>query len=162
MSLPVIPLEPLERGQLHVMRIRALIYWAVLMVPGVIVPWVLEEQLAELGIPQWAPAAVIALAGLYALLSAERRWRRWGYAFTGRELHVASGWLVHVHTIVPVSRVQHIDVAQGALQRVFGVATLVLHTAGTDNSVVGLPGVTRATAEDIRDAIRTQIGSAEA
>ena len=74
---------------------------------------------------------------------------------------LASGWLVHVHTIVPVSRVQHIDVMQGALQRLFRVSTLVLHTAGTDNSVVALPGVTSATAEQIRDAIRVKIGSVE-
>lgn len=163
MALDIVPLEPLERGQLHVMRIRALAFIALPIIPALIVPYVaLGEVFAEWGVPQWAPAVAVLVVGLYILFSAGRRWRRWGYAFTGRELHVSHGWLVHVHTIVPVSRVQHIDVQQGVLQRVFGVSTLVLHTAGTDNSVVVLPGVTRETAEDIRDAIRVKIGSAEA
>lgn len=163
MALDIIPLEPIERGQLHVMRIRALFFLAMMMVPAVIVPFLALPFLFEAwGVPLWTPAAVVLVLGLYLMASAARRWRRWGYAFTGRELHVASGWLVHVHTIVPVARVQHIDVVQGALQRLFGVSTLVLHTAGTDHSVVALPGVTRGTAEEIRNAIRVTIGSAEA
>jgi membrane protein YdbS with pleckstrin-like domain len=163
MPLPVIPLQPLEPGQLHVMRLRSLVFAGILMAPAAIVPFVaLPRLFARYGVPLWAPAAVIALFGLYLLMSAGRRWRRWGYAFTGRELHVASGWLVHMHTIVPVSRVQHIDVSQGVLERMFGVSTLSLHTAGTENSVVSLPGVTRDTAEDIRDAIRGEIGSVDA
>jgi membrane protein YdbS with pleckstrin-like domain len=36
----------------------------------------------------------------------------------------------------------------------------MLHTAGTDQTVVTLPGITRATAEEIRDSIRERIGSA--
>ncbi|MDF7773979.1 PH domain-containing protein [Sphingomonas sp. AOB5] len=163
MPLPVIPLEPLERGQLHVMRLRVLIFTAILMVPAAVVPFIaFPRELEALGVPLWAPGAVVAAIGLYLLLSAGRRWRRWGYAFTGRELHVSHGWLVHYHTIVPVGRVQHIDVSQGLFERMFGVATLGLHTAGTENSVVSLPGVTRETAEEIRDAIRGQIGGVEA
>lgn len=160
MALDIVPLEPIERGQLHVMRIRALAFLAMLMAPAVIVPYLAVPLLfEEWGVPLWAPVAAVLAIGLYAMYSAGRRWRRWGYAFTGREFHVAQGWLVQVHTIVPVARVQHIDVVQGAMQRLFGVSTLVLHTAGTDASVVGVPGVTRETAEAIRDAIRVKIGS---
>jgi membrane protein YdbS with pleckstrin-like domain len=160
MAFDIIPLEPIERGQLHVMRLDAAI-WSVL--------WVAIAALVELalykgaeydfGLP-WgvAPGAMLAW-GLWRFFSAGRRWRRWGYAFTGRELHVAHGWLTRWHTIVPVARVQHIDIAQGLFQRWFGVVSLALHTAGTENSMVALVGITRETAESIRDAIREQIGS---
>ncbi|MET0245196.1 MAG: PH domain-containing protein [Sphingomonas sp.] len=163
MAIDIVSLNPLERGQLHVMRLRALISSAVLLVPAIALPlFVFADELEMLDVPLWLPALAAALIGCWMVLSAGRRWRRWGYAFTGRELHVAHGWLVHVHTIVPVSRVQHIDVSQGAFERIFGVSTLSLHTAGTEASVVVLPGVTRDTAEDIRDAIRIQIGSLDA
>jgi membrane protein YdbS with pleckstrin-like domain len=59
--------------------------------------------------------------------------------------------------VVPLRRVQHLDVAQGPLERAFGVTRLVLHTAGTMNSQIVLPGLTRATAEGIRDEIRAHI-----
>lgn len=52
---------------------------------------------------------------------------------------------------VPRSRVQHTDVAQGPIQRQFGLATLVLYTAGTAHAAVHLAGLDHATALRIRD-----------
>ncbi|MFC5345539.1 PH domain-containing protein [Brevundimonas staleyi] len=156
MTLEIVPLQPLERGYLRVLRIRAAIGWLVLW--GVLtgVDGVLH---ARLGLPfGWVSGPVPALAVGSVVLLVPRRWRRWGYAFTDRELHVAQGWLVRTHTVVPVSRVQHIDVSQGPLERSAGVATLSLHTAGTEGSLVRLPGIRRERAEDIRDAIRSRIG----
>ncbi|MBU2166418.1 MAG: PH domain-containing protein [Alphaproteobacteria bacterium] len=111
--------------------------------------------------PPGLVAGPVILLGLVSVVFfVPRRWRRWGYAFTERELHIAHGWLVRVHTVVPVSRVQHIDVSQGPLERGAGVATLSLHTAGTENSLVALPGIRRQRAEEIRDAIRDRISDA--
>jgi membrane protein YdbS with pleckstrin-like domain len=157
MSLTIVPLQPIERGQLNVMHARGAVTAFVLIVPAVVAEVVFADELLVRG----AIAGAALLIGIWlAIIAPPRRWRHWGYAFTGRELHVAHGWWTRVHTIVPVVRVQHIDVAQGPFERGFGVARLMLHTAGTDDTVVVLPGITRATAEEIRDAIRTRIGSA--
>jgi membrane protein YdbS with pleckstrin-like domain len=157
MSLTIVPLHPIERGQLNVMRARGAVMALALIVPAIIAEVAVADELPLHGVI--AGAAI--LAGIWlAIVAPPRRWLHWGYAFTGGELHVAHGWWTQVHTIVPVARVQHIDVAQGPFERAFGVARLMLHTAGTDQTVVTLPGVTRATAEEIRDAIRERIGSA--
>lgn len=157
MMLPVVPLVPVERAQLHVLRIHALVFWLILLAAAVG---------AELLVPDLPMRGIVAgpvllLAIWRAGFAPLRRWRGWGYAFTGTELHVAWGVWTQVHTIVPVSRVQHIDVTQGVLERLFGLTTLTLHTAGTDANLVSLPGVTRDTAEGIRDAIRRSIGGSE-
>jgi uncharacterized protein len=157
MTLDIVPLQPLERGQLSVMRVRGALMALCLLVPA---------AAAELGLAGHLPAhgaiaGVALLIGIWiAGFAPPRRWRHWGYAFTGSELHVAHGWWTQVHTIVPATRVQHIDVTQGMIERGFGVAKLVLHTAGTDANIVVLPGIARSTAEEIRDAIRARIGSA--
>ena len=57
---------------------------------------------------------------------------------------------------VPRARVQHADVVQGPLQRHYGIATLIVHTAGTQNSSVGLVGLTHASAVDLRDELVRQ------
>ena len=57
----------------------------------------------------------------------------------------------------PLVRVQHIDVTRGPLEKMFGVATLVVHTAGTHNSVVTLPGLAPDRAGQIRDIIREHV-----
>ena len=52
---------------------------------------------------------------------------------------------------MPRSRVQHTDVAQGPIQRRFGLATLTVHTAGSDAAQVHLNGLEYQDALVIRD-----------
>ncbi|WP_448658112.1 PH domain-containing protein [Sphingomonas sp. CJ99] len=162
-SLELVPLAPLERGQITVMRIQSALSALPALVGASALDWFAFDGLREAtGLPPFGllPGLILVWA-LYSVgPGAPRRWRWWGQAFTGTELHVASGWLTRSHTIVPVSRVQHIDVTQGPVERMCGVSTLVLHTAGTANSTVSLPGITRERAEEIRDSIRHSIGSA--
>ena len=73
------------------------------------------------------------------------------------QLRVLRGFLWRKDTIVPFNRIQHIDVAQGPLQRLFGLSTLIVHTAGTHNSIVTLPGLATHDAEDMRETIKGHI-----
>ncbi|HEX8256822.1 MAG TPA: PH domain-containing protein, partial [Allosphingosinicella sp.] len=77
-------------------------------------------------------------------------------------LHIGRGVWTKTETIVPLARVQHIDVSQGPLERAFGISRLILHTAGTMHSLVVLPGLARGTAEAMRDDIRARIRRDEA
>ena len=158
MAFEPVPLQSLERGYLRVLRIRSAIGWLIVSAVAAAADAVLHWRT---GVPFAVVLGPVALLGLLStLFLAPRRWRRWGYAFTDSELHVAHGWFIRVHTVVPVSRVQHIDVAQGPIERGAGVAALTLHTAGTENSLVVLPGISRRRAEEIRDAIRGRISDA--
>lgn len=159
MTLAIVPLTPLEPAQKQVFRLRALAFWAV----ATIAATVAEVWFADLLPQRGVVAGPVALVALWRVLWVpHRRWQRWGYAFTGAELHVAHGYWIETYTIVPIVRVQHIDVVQGPLERLFSVCTLVLHTAGSDANMVALPGLNRETADEIRDAIRERIGSREA
>ena len=59
--------------------------------------------------------------------------------------------------MVPFGRVQHIDVHQGPIERAYGLATLVLHTAGTHNASVALPGLGHDDALAMREDIRAHV-----
>lgn len=156
MAFELVPLQPLERGYAAVLRIHAAIGWLIFGGFATAADAFLQ---ARAGTPFGLLAGPVALIGVVSVVFwAPARWRRWGYAFSDRELHVAHGWMTRVHTVVPVSRVQHIDVSQGPIERGAGVATLRLHTAGAENSLVILPGLSPARAEEIRDAIRARIG----
>ncbi len=67
-------------------------------------------------------------------------------------------WWRH-RIVVPQSRIQHSDIEQGPLQRGFGIATLVIHTAGTKNSSVKLEGLAAKTAETLRDTLVSELSS---
>ena len=158
MAIELIPLHPLERGYLRVLRIRSAIGWLTLSAVAAAADALLNWRF---GTPfGFLASLTFGLGVISVVLLVPGRWRRWGYAFTDRELHVAYGWFTRRHTVVPVSRVQHIDVSQGPLERSAGVATLSLHTAGTEQNLVILPGISRERAEEIRDVIRSRISDA--
>ena len=62
---------------------------------------------------------------------------------------------------VPRNRVQHTDVSQGPVERMFGLGTLVIFTAGTEHARVTLGGLDHAVALRIRDhLLATERGDA--
>ena len=157
-DLPAEPapvLTPVEPGYRTVLRIQ----WATLMLPlstGAIVFDLLV--LRGKGLP-WGFLTVVfvLLTLLTVFVTAARQHSRWGYALGADDLRVVRGYAFHTDTVVPFVRVQHIDVGQGPVERLCKVAHLVVHTAGTHNSIVTLPGLTRADAEAMRDTIRRHI-----
>ncbi len=52
---------------------------------------------------------------------------------------------------IPTSRVQHTDVSQGPVQRSYGLATLTVHTAGTEGASISLSGLEHGVAKRLRD-----------
>jgi membrane protein YdbS with pleckstrin-like domain len=147
-------LEPVEPGYKNVLRIRFLIFWLVIWVAAAMFDRILLQETEFAGFPTIA-VFVIAAAGV--LTAPQRIYSRLHYRLTEKLLQVVRGWLFHVDTVVPLVRVQHIDVTRGPLEKMFGVATLVVHTAGTHNSIVTLPGLAPERAAQIRDIIREHV-----
>jgi uncharacterized protein len=149
----------LEPGHLRVMRIAGAIRGVFLLAVTLAAAWIGDEAADPAIAPVIVPVLALILFGIFwlSIISPPRRFRRWGYARQGDELHVKHGVLTHIETSVAFHRVQHIDVAQGPLERMCGVTRLVLNTAGTAHSQISLPGLTRETAEVLRDEIRAHI-----
>ncbi|HVM22992.1 MAG TPA: PH domain-containing protein [Sphingomicrobium sp.] len=147
-------LVSVEPGYRNVLRVRIAAGTAVLLVPSLVLGGALIDQ----GLLAAIPALTIAILGIAAVVAIpHRRYLRLRYRLSERVLQVVRGWLFHTDTVVPLVRVQHIDVVRGPLEKMFGTATLVVHTAGTHNSIVTLPGLSPEKAAEIRDAIRQHV-----
>jgi membrane protein YdbS with pleckstrin-like domain len=155
-ELAVASIQPVEPGYRHVLRLGAAIFWLPLFVGALVIDRLVLHELPVAGL---APVLVGLIAFSAIVVGPDRIYRRLGYAVDGGQLRVVRGWLFHTDTIVPFVRVQHIDVKRGPLDKLFGTATLVVHTAGTHNSIVSLPGLSPDTAATIRDDIRGLIRS---
>lgn len=97
----------------------------------------------------WA-AACAALA-TFVLLWPGVRYRHVSYRVSEQGLVIRRGVLWRTVHSLPRSRVQHTDVSQGPLERAFGLATLVVYTAGTAHASTVLSGLSHETAMRIRD-----------
>ncbi len=148
-------MSPIHPRQIWVFRIRM----AITLVFLVGAAFGLEEALArEMSLPAGLAPGLVFLVGLIGVLVLPgRRYRSWGYAEREDELHIRHGLWTRTQTAVPFGRVQHIDVAQGPIERRFGLARLILHTAGTRSAAIPLPGLLHDQAEAMRDRIRGKI-----
>lgn len=109
-------------------------------------------------VPPWLGAPLGLLLGLAfgAWLGLKQyRYTYWRLDDTG--LAVRRGRLWQRETRVPTTRVQHLDLKRGPLQRGRNLATLVVHTAGTRNSAVSVPNLDADDAERLRDRLARQI-----
>ena len=149
-----VPLQPVEPGYRHVLRARLLLTWSLLVLAAVVFSLTVWRE----GPYGQAISISLTLVGILVVAIAPGRiYRRLRYGLSERLLQVVRGWLFHTDTIVPFVRVQHLDVTRGPLDKLFGTATLIVHTAGTRNSIVTVPGLAPGRAAEIRDLIRQQI-----
>jgi membrane protein YdbS with pleckstrin-like domain len=78
-------------------------------------------------------------------------YRHTSYTVDGEGIEIRSGVWWREIVSVPRSRVQHIDVSQGPMERSYGLGRLVLYTAGTAHSRVELQGLSYAVAFALRN-----------
>ena len=104
-----------------------------------------------------APALAVpagAVAGPAAgWLYAGARWRRTRFALGPLGLRIQRGVWWRSDTTVPRSRVQHIDLHRGPLDRRLGLAGLRVYTAGSELGKLSLNGLPHARAVALRDAL---------
>jgi uncharacterized protein len=146
-------LTPLEPAYVKVMRISASIFGALVLAGAILL-----EVLQLLPMGMVILPVLLLFAYLIGIVPA-RRYRRWGYDTSQSRLRVVQGYLFYSDTIVPFGRIQHIDVDQGPVQRRYGLATLSVHTAGSHNDTVSLPGLLHTDALALREMIRAHIQS---
>lgn len=148
-------LTPLHPPQKSLIRLNTGIFVAILTIAAIAVEFAVRNELPLAAGSIIGPIAALALF-LFIMLPG-RIYRRWGYDMAEEQLRVLRGFMWRTDTIVPFNRIQHIDVAQGPFQRIFGLSTLIVHTAGTHNSIVALPGLSTPDAETMRDTIKGHI-----
>lgn len=94
--------------------------------------------------------AVVLLLAWFTFRWPARAYQHTWYRVDDLGIEIRKGVFWRVVINVPRSRVQHIDVAQGPLDRRYGLGKLVIYTAGTDHAMVELEGLEHERALRIR------------
>ncbi|MDQ8044277.1 MAG: PH domain-containing protein [Solirubrobacteraceae bacterium] len=94
-------------------------------------------------------AAVLAL-GAADLALIGLRYRTLWFTIGDDQIDVERGVLFRTHTVIPMTRVQHVELERGPLADRFHLAELHIHTAA---GAVTIPALDRADGEHIRQRI---------
>lgn len=150
-------LRPLEPSVRTVWRIKAGIFWTIALV-AVAVGEIMSLFNTGTFLPFGLPMAVALLVGTgWTIIQPALRYRFWRFDLRPDELYLERGIFNRVRTIVPLRRIQHLDVSQNVLEREFELGKLIVHTAGARSSEVVLPGLNYDEAQHLRDTLNTYI-----
>jgi membrane protein YdbS with pleckstrin-like domain len=143
---------------------RIVLVWRIALLPALIPPALALGLLLSVipagVVPGWSvalPAAVLASIVVGPLQTL--RWRRWSWRLTDRAVELRSGVVTRRHVVVPHFRVQQIDVLEGPIERLLGLATLRVTTASAAGSVE-LPGLPADIAPMVRGELLARASQA--
>lgn len=128
------------REPAHLVSARAVSYWRVVELIGSLVWW----SILTVGFflwpdrPWWGTVLIVvgALAALVSLLvTPQVRYRIHRWEITPAAVYTRRGLLSVEQRIAPLSRVQTVDSHQGALMRLFGLASITVTTASAAGPV---------------------------
>ncbi len=140
-SDPARRLSPLARW---VWALQQVGFWGVVTVIGA----VLAANVDAGGPWWWAIPLVLLVASTVAIPAL--RWRRWRWDIRDEGIDIQHGTLAVSRTLVPWIRVQHVDTRRGVFEQMFGLATVVVHTAAGGHTI---PLLRQADAEQLRERI---------
>lgn len=134
-------------------RIVLAIWCAALVVPPLV-----SSLVFDLPRVRWVALIPLVLLG-WGWWLIGRQVRAWAYAERSEDLVIRSGRIWRTMVVVPYGRLQYVDVEEGPIARMFGLASVQLHTAsaGTDAAI---PGLEAAEAARLRDRL-TERGQAQ-
>lgn len=158
-GMPLIELEEFEKLPSRYRKLRGvfclfgiLVLGALIGVPMFLIQAEMNHGSEPLLLSWWPLAMWILIAGTWLFEEAMGFSQR-GFLVRDRDLSVRRGYLVHSLTTVPYSRIQHSEVIQGPMLRMFNLCTLKVYTAGSSGANLQIPGMDPHDAERIRTII---------
>lgn len=76
---------------------------------------------------------------------------QWAYLIDADRIEIKKGIIWRTHTVIPISRIQHVCTKSGPLQNMFGLASVDINTAGGVHSIEEL---NKKTAEEICELLK--------
>ena len=77
----------------------------------------------------------------------------WGYQLRQHDLLVRRGILTRETIAIPLARIQQVGTSSSLFERLLGLTTLSVHTAGTRTARTRIPGLPSERATGLRDVL---------
>lgn len=135
-------------------RLEQALFWVVATGVGFMLAGPLDGVLAWL-------VRLVPAVGLVAGVTVvpELRWRRWRWDVSAEAIDIRHGTLTIRRTLIPMTRVQHVDTTSDIVDQRFGLATVQIHTAAGSHKI---PLLSTSDADALRDRIAELARDADA
>jgi membrane protein YdbS with pleckstrin-like domain len=130
------PAWPLSRSAIWLWVTQGLVSALALGVAATVFTLFGPHEGGPLQVLRWAvPAAAAVYAVVAVGIRPVFRYRVHRWEVTGDAVFTLTGWLTRTWTLVPIARIQTVDVTRGVLQQLFGLASVAVLTASSQGTV---------------------------
>jgi putative membrane protein len=102
----------------------------------------------------WYVSLAIAAAAALSLISPILKYLYFTFYIEGDELIIQKGFLQKERKAIPLDRIQSININQDVVQRVLGIVSLEVDTAGSNAKELEIPGLDKAVAQHFKDLLQ--------
>ncbi|HET7323452.1 MAG TPA: PH domain-containing protein, partial [Halococcus sp.] len=135
-------------------RVR-LVWLAVALVSALVIGAVVgaaDHFTLELGL--WVGPVVFVVVAVFGVAHTLARYRIWRFEVCEDAVVLERGVFTRVTSVVPFVRVQHVDTQRGPVERLAGLSSVVVYTAGSRGADVTIPGLTPERADTMQAQLR--------
>src|SRR5687768_7408048 len=138
-----VAMQPLHPNVVNAWRISRLIWAPIAGVFLGVQEYTVGEFLREFeAIPPYAiTISVVVVLVILAFVMPSLQYKRWRYAIRPDDVLINYGLVWRVRRCIPRLRIQHVDISSGPFQRMLGIVSLNLYTAGVMGAVGQIPGI---------------------
>lgn len=149
--------QPLESSFLTVLMIGRIIVFVILI--GAYITLDLFDKIPfENFIGYYILMGIVVLA-IISFITGYLGFRKKAYALRQKDILYKTGLIIRNHIAIPFNRIQHCEVQQGAIDRMFNLAKLKIYTAGGSSSDLSIPGLQKHTADRLKEYVLQKITS---
>jgi membrane protein YdbS with pleckstrin-like domain len=146
-----IEFHAIDKKYLRVSLIASITLWLILIIGYLAIAYFSDMEKTPLNYLA-GPAGFIVLGTLNIIVTI-LGFKKKKYALRQRDILYTKGLLWHVRTSIPFNRIQHAELKQGPLERLYGLHSLKVYTAGGQSSDLVIPGLQEETALSVKDFI---------
>jgi len=151
-SVEDIDLHPLQKSYLLAQILSTFLF---LLIPtiGCSLLYFIQPEELPVGLPSQIFPMVFGLISAWFLISAFSKvlgFRHKAYGLREKDILYRSGLIWRNETIVPFNRIQHVELGQGPIERLFSLSRIRVFTAGGSQSDLVIPGLTTENAQRIK------------
>jgi len=113
-----------------------------------------------LDVPWWVIVLAAVLLGAYVAVVPQWRYVVHRWEVTDTAVYTQTGWWTRERRIAPMSRIQTVDHVEGAISRLFGLATVTVTTASAAGALA-ISGLDKDVARRLVDELRVKADAVE-
>lgn len=150
-----IAFKSINKNYLKVILLNTVLTFGVLFVGlFLLITFVLAEEIPEYTSYLYIPLIIVFLlfATFFIIGFSKRK-----YAVRDKDISYKRGIIFKSITTVPFARIQHIEINESPFSRLFNLASISIYTAGDSSDDLGIKGITKKEALEIKEFISQKI-----